>query len=327
MYTVAYRVDRAHGGDGVWAVTTTCEDKVVSGSVNGTVNLWDFELDNSLTQSWSHAPAVTGVTSEGNVLACSFIEGSVLISDLRNGEILEHLDNDPGEAWKVSAHGNGEVVAVACGRRNVLLYHVASRNRVFLPSSDGGPQLCSHVLFGGGAHQWLAAAYQDGSAFLWKVIDAGTGKGADFEGVGIKVESHGRVALDNTPIRSIAVSADGQLLACAHDSNAVLLWSIPHRELYGDLTPSTAAVSKLTPQNRPTAISFAAAPFCAVGYRDGKVRIWEIQTRQCVHTFNECHGPVLSLAFSRPDATTQQRLYCASDDGALVALNCNFPGL
>jgi len=330
MYSTTARFDKAHDSNGVWSLAAH-GDAFASGSVDGTLNLWKLEGSGlRYGKSWRHPLAVNSVSLAGTVVAASFLNGSVVLYHTDTGEALDRLELDLGEATQVALRCCGEVLAIASGKKGVLLYHLPSKNRLALPcvveDRDGETlsDCCSAAFDTEGL--WLTAGCRDGTVHVWTCSDAGTGMGADTEGVGIRTEVHGRWRSDFAPVDHLAVSPDAQYLACAHTSGLVLLWTLPFLELYASLGgggargPMRGAIAQVPV---PTCLAFAPeAPFIAVGYKDGKVRLFSVGTRDCAATFSEHTKTVMQTLF----APTGDLLLSTGDDGAIVAYSCVFPG-
>eukprot|EP00667_Euglena_gracilis_P014645 EG_transcript_15195 len=326
MYATVARADRAHRGNGVWSAAAA-EGRLATGSIDGSLHLWRLEgQEMVISHSQSHALAVVSLSLAAEVLAASLMDGSVLISRADTGDVLDCIDLDPGTAGQVAVRGDGEFVAIAAGAQGVLLYHVPSRTRHFLSCAVSEEEAscvtgaCRCVAFDwDGA--WLIAGCGDGTVHVWSFIEAGGGL-VDPQGPAL----HGRWRSDFSAVADLAVSGDGRLLAVAHASGLVLLWTLPLLELYGHLVSSVSAEApkKGALQQPPAPRCLAFAPdalFLAVGFDDGKVRLYHAGRRELAYTFSEHIRPVQQLLF----LPGTDRLLSAGDDGALVTYACRFP--
>ncbi|WP_410641733.1 NB-ARC domain-containing protein [Amycolatopsis sp. lyj-346] len=105
------------------------------------------------------------------------------------------------------------------------------------------------------------------------------------------------------PVRDVAWSPDGALIAAAGDDGAVRVWEPLSGRLLLTLHGGTEGVEKLGWSPGGT--------FLAAGSRDGVLRVWDTTERQEVAVLTGHTGPVGALAWS-PDG---RRLASAGEDG------------
>jgi WD40 repeat protein len=131
-----------------------------------------------------------------------------------------------------------------------------------------------------------------------------------------------RVLQCPSPVRSVAFSPDGQVLASGLSNGTVLLWQTvdgtPVRTLKGHassawyetsyfarkirLTPPSD-VSSLIPEKIPNPICVAFSPsgqILATGGLDRTVRLWQVADGAQLHVLDTAPGVVMCMAFS-PD--------------------------
>eukprot|EP00668_Euglena_longa_P032225 GGOE01041525.1.p1 GENE.GGOE01041525.1~~GGOE01041525.1.p1 ORF type:complete len:362 (+),score=51.65 GGOE01041525.1:79-1164(+) len=331
MYTTVARFDRAHQGNGIWSAAAA-DNHLVTGSIDGSLNLWRLAgREMTVTKTWSHALAVVSLSLAGNVQATSLMNGSVFISNASNGEVIECMELEPGEVGQVSVREDGELVAIAAGKHGVLLYHVPSHTQQFLScdasEDDAGSIIgpCNCVTFGQDG-EWLIAGCRNGIVHVWSCIKTGTEIAANRQAPAAPPKLHGRWRSDFSAVTAAAISCDGRYLALAHSSGVVLMWTLPLLELSGHLTcsasddcPKKGAIRQVP---APLCLCFAPnALFVAVGFADGKVKLYHAPQKELVYTFSEHQLPVMQLLF----IPNTDRLLSAGDDGTLVTYSCHFP--
>eukprot|EP01006_Ploeotia_vitrea_P046521 TRINITY_DN67031_c5_g2_i1.p1 TRINITY_DN67031_c5_g2~~TRINITY_DN67031_c5_g2_i1.p1 ORF type:complete len:354 (-),score=46.39 TRINITY_DN67031_c5_g2_i1:512-1573(-) len=350
MYTVSARWEKAHCGEGVWAIALHEDGRIMTGGVDGTVNTWACTNSQnfSLKSSSTSATAVVHLATAGDVLASTLMDGTILLTDTRTGEILDSIANDPGCSWQASVYSTGDTVAVGCGSKGVLLYHVPSKNKQFLAT----PAFCTSVYFDPSG-SWLVAGCRNGKVVLWETSEDATGTGNDTKGVGIRAEERGVVGCDHSAAVAVAISRDAQWLAVAHASGSVVIWHILQKELFTEFSHSSTVEATAKPIGRqdgaeaeetvpeqgqpqdttvkkalkvipPTSVAFApSGPYCAVGFKDGKVKIFHITVRECLWTFTQHSKAVSGLEYN----SYEDVLYSVGDDGVVVSYNTQFPNV
>jgi WD40 repeat protein len=90
---------------------------------------------------------------------------------------------------------------------------------------------------------------------------------------------------------AVAIDPDGQILATSEDSGDICLWQISDRQLIGKLVGhSNFAWNLLFVPDTPWLLSAG---------QDGRIGIWNWQTRENLHLLSVDPNPVLSLSFDR----------------------------
>jgi Tol biopolymer transport system component len=142
---------------------------------------------------------------------------------------------------------------------------------------------------------------------VYSVVFSGDGKflasgGGDSEpaerGVSLWDPATGKqtafIKSSTAPVMRLAASADGKLLAWAHEEGAVVkLWDLPGGKLKGNLT---------APGGRARALAFAPdGRTLATGNQDGVVTLWDLATGKATTTLKGHGDSIRALAFT-PDS-------------------------
>jgi WD40 repeat protein len=101
-----------------------------------------------------------------------------------------------------------------------------------------------------------------------------------------------KVNLGSTPLYSVAVSPDGQMVAAGNDNGEIQLWSIRDERLLSSsfsAGPTTVYVLAFDPEGTTL----------VAGTREGTLVLWDITRKVVIGTLRRHAGRVLALAFNR----------------------------
>ncbi|MDD1413535.1 NB-ARC domain-containing protein [Dolichospermum sp. ST_con] len=233
--------------------------KLVSGSNDQTIRLWDITTGKCLKTLIGHEDWIWWVTfsPDGGFLLSSSDDRTVKIWDANSGECLETWQPLSSWIWSMVLSPNGKILATGDDDYQVRLWDIDSKQ-------------CQHICIGHSllvqalafSHngKTLASGSDDGMVRLW---DVNTGQFLqEFEG-------HSRA------VRAIAYSPDDQLLASSSDDQTIRVWDFTLRNTVS-FTEHTQGVESLSfsPQD----------PVLASSSEDETIKIWDLQRDECRKT-------------------------------------------
>jgi WD40 repeat protein/transcriptional regulator with XRE-family HTH domain len=183
----------------------------------------------------------------------------------------------------VALSGDGALLAAGNGAGEVWLWRVADRTPLLAVQAHAGPVYEVALSEDG---RLLASAGEDGVVQLWLVPNLTEGDAAqDFRGRQ-PVTLRGHVG----GVRSVALNADGRLLASGGVDRTVRLWDTRNGELLVTLQGHSGPVWSV-------ALS-ASGDVLASGSWDGSARVWDAPGGRLLACFNGPSSPVYDVSLS-----------------------------
>ncbi len=205
------------------------------------------------------------------------------------------LARHAARAWRrqgvtaIAASSDGKLLAVAQADGSVRVLDADTRvERTTLQDTNAGA--VAGLVFLADAHT-LVAVHRDSTVRLWNAATGSPGP-----------VLHGH----EQPLRAVAASADGALIATGGDETRVLLWDGSTGRLRRVLTGATDFANGLSVSRDGRWVASAGA--------DGQVRVWNAATGKLVAALRGHADEALAAAFS-PDATL---LASAGADGKVL---------
>jgi RNA polymerase sigma factor (sigma-70 family) len=305
---------------------------IASGSLRGTIRLWDAETGRELRVIQAHASGISGLafSPDGKALASVSYDRTARLWDVAGGKAIRTFTGHGGGVGGVAFSPDGKRLLTTSGDRTARVWEVATGNELLRlqgheMSVDGGE--FSHD------GKLIATASQDKTVRLW---DAATGKelrkleghASQAKGVAFSPDDKrllsggwdkGRlwdvatgkalgVLEQQSGVGRVAFSSDGKRVAlCSGWENVVAVWGVA-----GD-APKRLWVGQV---NHPYALAFSpdGKRVTAAGW-DSRVRVWDAATgAETAASRAPGHsGWVNGVGYL--DRTT---LVSASDDGQVI---------
>jgi len=268
--------------------------RVVSGSHDATVRLWDVESNKCLREFVGHFDSVSGVaiTGDGSTIVSASHDKSLRVWDAHDGRCLSILKGHRGFVYGVAVTPDGKF-AVSCSEDwDIRLWDLSSQGCLAVLSGHNGPvgtvaltpdgktaiscskdrtvrvwdiptRACSAVLAGHSDEIWGVAISDDGSVAISGSNDR-TVRVWDLVSNSCKAMLEGHTGY----VHGCALSADGRRAASSSWADNVRIWNL-----------DTGGCEQVVEQGGKN-FSIAMTPDgtrIACGSKDRTIRVWEVK--------------------------------------------------
>ena len=261
--------------DAVWAMAWLTDSQLLTGSVDGNIKLWTIGDKDAITgPKWvleGEFPlgVISIVVLTQTTFAASSMDGCIRICDGIDGKIIRKIEAGPVDCWALCASDDGKFIASGTYTGAVNVWEVAS-GRLTETFKTGGSFALSVAWRG----RNIAVGTKDGGIFQ-----------VDLEA---KEVDTAKTKIHHLPIRSLAYSRDGQRLLTASDDGSAVVLTTDGLEKIGVLKGHLSLVLGVA------ASESSIATACA----DKKVRLWDMETKECLSTYEAHTGQVFCVAFN-----------------------------
>lgn len=280
------KISNAHD-EGIWSISW-CQGSLVSGSLDGTVAVWDLGDSKTKYRSSSASIGVTSIVSlqDGSTAIACYQDSTIRFFDLFNHRETAAIEAGQFEAYGLSLAPGEDILASGSLKGNVNLWSMQEgHERVAVLATSSKCVLSTAFSCRGN----LATSGMDG---LVNVFDMTT------QQIIHKLEAHAM------PARSVAFSPEGSCLSTASDDRHVNLYDLR----------SGALIQAFSHESM--AFTVAASPdgrHLASGCSSGAVCLWDLGMRRRLHRADTHSDIVWAVQFD----PSSNRLASAGDDGAI----------
>ena len=259
--------------EGVYSVAFSPDGTLASGSIDGTIKLWDVTTQQTIDTLEGHMETVSSVAfSPDGTLASG--DGTIKLWDVTTQQTIDTLEGHTAGVGSVAFSPDGVTLASGSWDGTVKLWDVTTRQDI--ATLEGHTDAVSSVSFSPDGRT-LASGSWDGTVKLWNVTTRQS----------IVTLWHA------TPVGSVSFSLDGVTLASGSWDGTVKLWNVATHE-------NTATLEAHT--NLVNSVSFSSdGSTLASGSWDATVKLWDVETGVSFDTLWHTSA-VLSVSFS-PDDT------------------------
>ncbi|KAH8798569.1 quinon protein alcohol dehydrogenase-like superfamily [Flagelloscypha sp. PMI_526] len=260
--------------------------RIVSGSFDNTVRVWDAASSEELRRFDGHRYSVTSVafSPDGNHVVSGSGDKTVRIWDIDSGNEIQKLDGRGYWVSSVAFSQDGKRVASGSHDNTVWIWDTYSGEQLWKLGSHGSS--VTPVAFSPDG-KYLASGCDDKTVRIW---DTDTGK------------RHRKLAGHGYSVTSVAFSPDSKCVASGSGDKTVQIWDADSGKQVWSLDGHGSSV---------TSVAFSPDGKCvASGSGDKTVQIWDADTSRLLRNLDGHGSSVTSVAFS-PDS---KRVISGSED-------------
>ncbi|KAI4242244.1 MAG: hypothetical protein L6R40_004115 [Gallowayella cf. fulva] len=277
QYLTTHTIDNAHITD-VFALAVT-PHQILSASGSSDIKIYsttdpDFPLVQTLDAVHKLGIHHLAASKDGCHFASAGFAGDVKMWHSQDGQWTkkgEIVDgNKAGEIWAISLSADGQYLAATSvdGRINVW-DNVGGRTKIREFETKGSFGMALDLSADG---RFTASGHENGGVYIFS---NDTGR-----------LLHSLPGLIK-PVRAVAFSPGGKLLAAAGDAKVIALYDVASGEQVANLTGHGAWVFSLDWSD--------TGEFLLSGAFDGKAKVWSIDRRECVATHTETDKTLWSV--------------------------------
>ncbi len=243
-----------HGG-GVRALALTGDGRVVSGSYDGTVKVWDLNSGQEQRTLSGHGGVVwaLAMTGDGRVVSGSY-EGTVKLWDLNSAHKERTLSGHGGVVYALAMTGDGRVVSGSYDG-TVKVWDLNSAHKERTLSGHGGWVNALAMTRDGR----VVSGADDGTVKVWDLASGQEQR---------TLSGHGGA------VNALAMTGDGRVVSGSSDGT-VKVWDLASGQEQRALSGHGGWVNALAMTGDGRVVS---------GSEDGTVKVWDLNSGSCLAT-------------------------------------------
>jgi WD40 repeat protein len=235
--------------------------KIASGSGDKTIKLWNLKTGELLHTLTGHSNSVLSIafSPNGTILASSSADKTVKLWDLRTGKLLHTLKGHSSWVHSVAISPDGQALASGSDDNRIKLWNL-STGTLITSISDPSGNVVRSVAFSPDRKTLVSGSLN--TINLWNLETIVTSCKNS------KTCSPTKTFSANLGIvKSVAISPDGQTLACASEDKTIKLWNLHTGKLKNTISKLSDKVTSLT-------FSSDSKTLLSGGRENGAIEIW-----------------------------------------------------
>ena len=288
-----HRVWRAHTDIVLGLAFSANESTLASGSIDGSLKLWDVESGGLLWSNWQPGAIIClAFSPDGSLLASGGYDAMVRFWDSQSGTPLQEVPH-PGALSSLAWSPDGHLLATGDVMGTIYLWQMHKSGPATSVQTLAGHSSWVRGLAFAPDGSVLASTSWDGTVKLWELGEAGS------------LRLRQTLVGHTEKVRCVAWSADGAMLASGSYDHTIRLWDGKLGTARAVLSGHTDAVCGLafTPDSRRL----------LSGSEDGTLRLWEVQRGEPLRVMQGYATALYDVAWSS-DGT---RLASAGSDSVV----------
>lgn len=275
----------------------TTGERLATGSADSTIRVWDTQTGNCLQILQEHSNWVRGVAfapleadanwdqEHGQILVSGSGDDTVKLWDVGSGKCLQTMAGQSGGVWSIAFSPDGRWLVLGGADATVKVWNFATGQ--CLRTLYGHSSHVRSVAFSADGYR-IVSASEDQTIRIWDVAS----------GEGLRVlQGH------SSAVWSVACSSNYRLASGSLDQR-VKLWDIRTGKClstlqgYTDFVWATAIVPQPACPPIPASGFPQPAAILASGSTDHTIKLWDMDSGECIRTLRGHTNWVLSVAFS-----------------------------
>jgi len=278
QFVTSLTKDEAHE-DGIWSVSWSSKNQLVTGSLDNTVRVWDAENGELKATLTGHNLAVNSVDTnvEGTLAVSTSLDSQIRIWDLEQLKQQKIIDVGAAEAWTAKFSPDSKHIVTGSSSGNLNQFSVESGEKVQTFEGRGKFAMC--VAYSPNGEYVACGTESSSDSATVLLFDVATGKlRSTFKGHAMTV-------------RSLAFSADSSKLITGSDDKRIMIYDAVHGDTIRTLSGHASWVTSVAVSSDGVHV--------ASGSSDSKVKLWDLVADQCIDTMDGHSDQVLGLAWNK----------------------------
>jgi len=275
-----------HTGSVLSAAFSSDGQRIVTGSTDQTLRLWNAATGQESLLVQGHQGPVTGValSPKGDFVVSGSGDTTARISETTSGRLLHELKGHTGEILDVAISADGKRVATASDDGTAAVWSSESGERLAVLSGHAGPVNSVAITRDGTT---VVTGSSDATAIIWDVASRQPRH---------SLKEHALL------VRAVAFSADGRRVVTGSEDKTIRIWD----------AATGRQLTALSSEQAPSSMTVdATVSRVATGAGDGTIRLWSVAEGVEIERITGHEGSITSVRFS-PDG---RQLVSSSQDG------------